>query len=499
MSLIRQVQQTIDAHGLLLPRDTVVLGVSGGPDSLCMLDVLRRLAPTYHASLHVAHLHHGIRGQDADEDSAFVAELCRGWGVPCKVERIDVPALAQRRGLAIEEAARQARYAFLRSCAHAVDAESVAVAHNADDQVETVLMHFLRGAGLAGLRGMRPLAWMDELRLRANFLESPPGPQARIRLIRPLLEVSRQEIEKYCREQGLQPRFDRSNLDQTYFRNRLRHELIPFLETYNPNVRQVLRRTAEVVAADYELLRVHLARTWPDVVRSESDVAITFDLNALRSLPLGLQRSIMREGIHRLRRSLRNISFVHVDDAVRIVREGKVGAIATLPRRLALTLDYEQAILAEEGFEPPAPTVPRITAEGLPVSVPGTTTLPDTDWRVTTRLVEHKSLPRNWPQNTDPYLAYVDASRIRAGSRLTLRPRREGDWFEPLGLRGRRQRLGDYCINAKIPSRERATLPLLVCGEHGEDIVWVVGYRLDARYAVGADTESVLVVRFARG
>ncbi len=499
MSLVRQVRQTIDAHGLLLPGDTVILGVSGGPDSLCMLDVLRWLAPTYQVSLHVAHLHHGIRGQDADEDSAFVAELCRDWGVPCRTERVDVPALARRRSLAIEETARQTRYAFLRSCARAVGAGSVAVAHNADDQVETVLMHLLRGAGLAGLRGMRPLVWMDELRLGADFPESPPQPETRIRLIRPLLEVTRQEIETYCHEQGLEPRFDRSNLDQTYFRNRLRHELIPFLETYNPNVRQVLRRTAEVVAADYELLRVHLAQTWPDVVRSESDVAITFDLKALRSLALGLQRSIIREGIHRLRRSLRNISFVHVDDAVRIVREGRVGAIATLPRRLALTLDYEQAILAEEGFEPSAPSVPRITAEGLAVSVPGTTILPDTDWRVTTQVVELKSLPKDWTQNANPYLAYVDASRVRAGSTLALRPRREADWFQPLGLRGRRQRLGDYCINAKIPRRERATLPLLVCGEHGEDIVWVVGHRLDARYAVGADTESVLVVRFARG
>ena len=173
MTLVRQVRQTIDAHGLLLPGDTVILGVSGGPDSLCMLDVLRRLAATYRVSLRVAHLHHGIRGQDADQDSAFVAELCRGWGVPCRVGRADVPALARRRGLAIEETARQARYAFLRSCASAVGAGSVAVAHNADDQVETVLMHFLRGAGLAGLRGMRPLAWMDQLRLGADWSVRP--------------------------------------------------------------------------------------------------------------------------------------------------------------------------------------------------------------------------------------------------------------------------------------------------------------------------------------
>jgi len=503
-SLIRQVRRTIDDHNLLLAGDTVVLGVSGGPDSLCMLHLLRDLAGSYQVSLHVGHLHHGIRGQDADDDAAFVAGLCRSWAIPCAVERADVPALARERGLAIEEAARQARYAFLGSQARAVGARSVAVAHNADDQVETVLMHFLRGAGLAGLRGMRPLAWMDELRLGAEG-QQPPEPGERIRLIRPLLQVTRQQIEEYCHDHGLEPRFDRSNLDQTYFRNRLRHELIPFLEGYNPNVRQVVRRMAEVVAADYSLLRACLAEAWPQVVRSESDLAIIFDLSALRALPLGLQRSIIREGIHRLRRSLRNIDLVHVDDAVRLVRKGKVGSVATLPRRLALTLGYDQAVLAEEGFEGPRESRPRVESGPLVVPVPGTVSLPDGDfadigrsrrWRATTWFIQREALPEDWAQNRDPYLAFVDASKVQLCCPLVLRQRQEGDWFEPLGLRGRRQSLRDFYINVKIPKRERATVPLLVCGEN---IVWVVGYRLDARYAITPDTERALVVRFARG
>jgi len=510
VSLIRQVRQTIDNHSMLLPGDTVVLGVSGGPDSLCMLHLLRDLADAYRVSLHAAHLHHGIRGQDADDDAAFVAGLCRSWAIPCKVEHADVPALARERGLAIEEAARQARYTFLGSQARAVGARSVAVAHNADDQVETVLMHFLRGAGLAGLRGMCPLSWMDELRLGTEGQQAPE-PDQRIRLIRPLLQVPRRQIEEYCREHGLEPRFDRSNLDQTYFRNRLRHELIPFLEGYNPNVRQVVRRMAEVVAADYDLLRACLAETWPRVVRSESDLAIIFDLKALRALPLGLRRSIIREGIHRLRRSLRNIDLVHVDDAVRLVRKGQVGSVATLPRHLALTLGYDQAVLAGEGFEVPRESRPRVGSGALVVPVPGTVSLPDGDfadigrrpraisprrslrWRVTTWIIRREALPEDWARNRNPYLAFVDAAQVSAP--LMLRQGREGDWFEPLGLRGRRQSLRDFYINAKIPRRERATVPLLVCGE---DIVWVVGYRLDARYAITPDTERALVVRFAQ-
>jgi len=492
-SLMRQVRQTIDDHGLLPPHEPVILGVSGGPDSLCMLHVLRCLADAYQVSLQVAHLHHGIRGQDADDDAAFVAGLCRAWAIPCTIERADVPALARERGQAIEEAARQARYGFLGAQARAVGARSVAVAHNADDQVETVLMHFLRGAGLAGLRGMRPLSWMDELRLGADQAKESPRPETRIRLVRPLLGVTRQQILDYCREHGLEPRFDRSNLDQTYFRNRLRHELIPLLETYNPNLRQVVRRTAKVVAGDYEVLRGCLARAWADVVRSESERAIVYDLAAVRALPLGLQRSLIREGVHRLRRSLRNISLVHVDSAVSVLRTGHTGTAATLPRGLALILGYEQAILAEEGHQPPRESLPRVGPGPLELVVPGSTLLPDGHWWAATRVIDRNSLPEDWSRNPNPYLAFLDASHMTSG--LALRPRREGDWFQPLGLGGRRQRLADYCINARIPRHERATVPLLVCGD---DIVWVVGHRIDARYAITPDTERVLVVRFER-
>jgi len=491
-SLLEQVIATIDDHRLLLAGDTMVLGVSGGPDSLCMLHVLRRLAARYGVTLHAAHLNHGIRGQEADDDARFVKGLCASWGIPCTVERADVPALAQARGLAIEEAARRARYAFLGALARSLGGQTVAVAHSADDQVETVLMHLLRGSGLAGLRGMRPLAWMDELRLG----EELPGEGARghIRLVRPLLNVTRQEIDAYCERNALRPRFDRSNLDQTYFRNRLRHELIPLLETYNPNVREVLRRTAEVIAADYELLRQQLAATWPAVVRRESAEAIVFDLFALRALPLGLQRSTLREGIHRLRRSLRNINWVHVDDALAIVRKGHVGARATLPQGLMLTLGYDEATLSSMGQEPLlGDDRLRLYQGPLPLPVPGRVALPGCAWSVSAELIAREALPPDWEANPNPYIAYLDASALAFP--LALRQREEGDWLSPLGLEGRRQKLRDFMINAKIPRHERYTVPLLVTGS---EIVWVIGWRVDARYAINPTTRQVLVVRCER-
>ncbi|NLG48790.1 MAG: tRNA lysidine(34) synthetase TilS [Chloroflexi bacterium] len=491
MELIAQVRQTVDDHHLLLAQDTVVLGVSGGPDSLCLLDVMRQLAPDYAVRLHVAHLNHGLRGEASDQDAAYVASLAQDWGLPYTIERADVAAQAQERRLSIEEAARQTRYRFLAAVARQVGGRSVAVAHHADDQVETVLMHFLRGSGLGGLRGMRPLSRVDELRLGDE--PQPTASVSGIRLLRPLLNVTRREIEEYCIAHDLHPRFDLSNLDQTYFRNRVRHELIPLLETYNPNFRHAARRMAEVVAADFELLRQQAAEAWPAVVRSETAQAIVYDLTALRQLPLGLQRSLLREGIHRLRFSLRDIDWQHVEDALRVIRSARVGARAVLPRGLALTLGYDEATLAAEGYEPPLTEErPRLMDGALSVPVPGTLPLPDTAWQLTTRVVERDALAERWRNNPDPYTAYLDFAAIQAP--LALRARQEGDWFQPLGLQ-RRQLLSDFMINVKVPRRERDTLPLLVAGG---DIVWVVGWRIDSRYAITPQTRRVLVVQMEK-
>ena len=500
-SVTDRVRDILDRHAALAAGEILVLGVSGGPDSLCLLHVIKRLAPALGIALHVGHLDHGIRGGEAEEDARYVTAICEAWDIPCTLERADVPALARAKGLAIEEAARRARYAFLADLARELGSSAVAVAHNADDQVETVLMHLLRGSGLAGLRGMRPSSWVDEMRLVEGAARAP-----RMRLLRPLLYVWRAEIEAYCLAYGLRPRYDRSNLDLTYYRNRLRHELIPTLETYNPNIRAVLRRTAEVVAADYELLRQQLEEAWTQVVvldRSSGESGeryIVYDLPTLRTLPLGMQRSLVREGIHRLRRTLRNINWVHIDNAIGVLQDGHTGAVATLPQGLVIRLDYEQAIMADAEQVILAPTRPHLWAEPLAVPMAGEVMLPrssdaapaDDEWVLRTAMCERAALSAAPEENRDPYVAYLDADRLQQP--LSLRTRREGDAFYPLGL-GHQQKLRDFMVNCKLPRHERATSPLLACGD---EIVWVVGWRIDARYAVSEQTERVLVVRLHR-
>ncbi|RME37472.1 MAG: tRNA lysidine(34) synthetase TilS, partial [Thermoflexia bacterium] len=350
--LLDEVREFIQRHRLLTPGDRVVVGVSGGPDSLCLLHLMLRMQEEYSLALHVAHLHHGARGEDADADAAFVADLARKWGLPVTVERVDVPAVARAHKLAFEEAARRVRYGFLAHVAGQVGATKVAVGHNADDQAETVLMHFLRGAGPAGLRGMRPATPLSEYRLLEQgspFLLPPVLPT----LIRPLLAIPRKRIEAYCAEHGLQPRLDRSNLDTTYFRNRLRHELLPLLETYNPNIRRRLLHTAEVIAADYELLTHLRDQAWQEVVRQATREAIFLDRAAWAAQPLSLQRALIREAAYRLRPHLRDVDFVHVEAAVRVAMERETGARATLPGGLSLLVDYDVLIVADASYVPP--------------------------------------------------------------------------------------------------------------------------------------------------
>ncbi len=483
-----RVREAIQRNRLVSPGETVVIGVSGGPDSLCLLHVLDRLRQEYALSLHVAHLHHGLRGADADADAAFVRALAADWGLPCTVEQADVRRLAAEHHLAVEEAARRARYDFLGRVAETVGALTIAVGHNADDQAETVLMHFLRGSGLAGLRGMLPLTSLGDYRL----LDGQPRS---LRLIRPLLEIPRAEIEAYCAFYGLQPRFDLSNLDTTCFRNWLRHQVIPLLERHNPNLREVLCRSARVLTDDYALLRVLLEETWLRVVRGETDQSIVFDLAAWRALHPSLQRSTLREAIHRLRRSLRNINFLHVENALRVACDGTTGDRATLPQGLMLTVGYDRLTVADAEAVEPLPDWPLLLPGGepLPVSVPGLTLLPGADWALQAELLGPDDLPEGWQANADPWRAFLDADAV--GQTPWLRTRHPGDRFQPQGLGGHTVKLADFLTNQKVPRAARDRLPLLV-GEGG--IGWVCGQRPDHRACVREKTERVLFVRFIR-
>ena len=468
-NLISLVRFTISQHVLITGGDKVIVGVSGGPDSLTLLHVLCALRDELQFTLHVAHLNHELRAADSQADADFVAAVAREWKLDATIESRDVNALAQAQHLSIEEAARHARYAFLAEVAQQQGASVVAVAHNRDDQVETVLMHWLRGSGLAGLRGMNYTAPITNYKLQIT----------KVKVIRPLLDVTRAEIEEYVQANGLTPRQDKSNLDTTFFRNRLRHEVLPYLESLNPNLRDVLYHSALSIADDYDFLEAEIESEFSKVAH-EQDGAIIFSREAWRALHPTVQRGTLRTAVHRLRGNLRDLNWVHVEEARRIALEKDAGAQATLPNGLMLIVGYDDFIIADAERDVPLPDLPLLNVDELILPENGATILPGTNWVIETRVNNAKPV-----ETTDQWTATFDFAMCRGEKKL--RRRRAGDRFQPAGMNGHSRSLHEFMIDEKIPHALRDLLPLLVVDDR---IAWVCGWRVDERVRVtGAATQ----------
>lgn len=480
-----KVLRAITESRMWAPGETVVVAVSGGADSLCLLQALYVLQPHHGGRLHVAHLDHRFRGEESAAEARRVAALASALGLPATVEAVDVPALMEREHLSAEEAGRRARYRFLSGLAASLGASAIALGHTADDQVETVLMHFLRGSGPAGLRGMRPVSspapWMTE-----GFVLSTP-----LRLVRPLLGLSRRETEAYCAACGLQPARDRWNEEMRFLRVRLRRQVIPLLEELNPRFREAVLRLAQLAAWEEEDLQSLLAERWPALAREEGQV-VRFSLAGWRDLPRTLQLLALRRAVEQVRGHLENLGWEALVAAGRLDEAG-VGATVALVEGVVAQRGYEEIAVGRpvrEGWLPPleAPPWPDLGEGGIPVVLPGRTELPEGHALV---------IEEGWPgegaaplRMVDPWEAWVDAEAC--GQRLWLRHRRPGDRFRPLGLGGEKK-LQDFFVDEKVPRVLRGRVPLLVSPR---GIVWVVGYRLDERFRLRPQTRRALHLRW---
>lgn len=486
MSTLSDLRRFILRHDLIPPGSRVVVGVSGGPDSLGLLHALMTLAPEFDWHLHAAYLHHGLR-PEADEEARFVAEVAGAWGLGCTVERAPVREVAAQPGVSLEEAARQLRYAFLGRVALRLGATVVAVGHHADDQVETVLMHLLRGSGLAGLRGMLPSTPLSELRLTAlppDMRPDVPG----IRLVRPWLETPRQAILAYCRAVGLQPRVDATNTDETFFRNRLRHQVVPLLRQINPRLTRVLGHTAAALQGDYEVLAAHRQGLWT-ALATVGEEWVRFDLTGFRGLLRGDQRGLVRKAIALLRPELRDIGWEHVERLLDVLAADPArcsGGPYPLVAGLAARLDYTHLVIGPETM--PARGHPAIVAPHH-LTPPGRLALgPDWELVVTAVAWSPEESPP-WHGVNDPHRVWLPAD---VPLPLIVRPRQPGDRLRVFGLDGSKS-LTDLMNELKLPRAARATWPLL-CAADGE-ILWVVGQRAGERCRVAPTAGRAWEVR----
>ncbi len=455
-----------------LERRLIVVGVSGGADSLCLMHALIQLG----YPVLVGHLDHSLRPESADE-AQIVQRLANEWGAVVVCSREDVAAYARRNRESIEEAARTLRYRFLFRLAQEREAQAVAVAHTADDQVETVLMHLLRGAGLSGLRGMT--------------YRSLPNPWSRtIPLVRPLLGIWREEILHYLEQYKLHATLDASNLDVTYYRNRLRHEALPYLEKLNPGVRQRLWKTAELLREEEELIEAITVEAWQACALIVEDKAIAFDADRLRQQPLAMQRRLIRRAIARLRPSLRNIDFDSIERALSFLRLPPRSGQMDLISNLRLEREGKRLWLAEHDAALPGADWPQIQpGVELWLDIPGEVELA-AGWRLRAEVCDNT--PQRFDQalaNPDPYQAWLDRETLQ--SPLLIRRRRPGDRFRPLGMGGRSLKLSDFMINVGLPRRARDGWPLALSGE---EIAWLPGYRPGERFALRKETEKIVLL-----
>ncbi len=463
-NLPSRVKRFIKKSGLARQGEKWLVGVSGGPDSVCLLHLLSQIGEELGITLHAVHLNHGLRGKEAQADARYVAELAARLGVPLSVEKRDVLSFKKKHHSSVEEAAREVRYLFFHEQAMALNADKVALAHSGDDQAETVLLHLIWGTGSRGLKGMAPVeSWHS------------PVTGAGITVVRPLLEVTRAETEAYCQYYDLKPRYDASNRSPLFLRNRIRSELLPLLESFNSRIQEALRRTSELITLEQEALEALASPLIDKLIRREGE-KVTVDVKGMLAQPPGLQRFLLRSAWALLKRDLRDLEAQHIEK-MRLLLAGKVGKRIHLPSDAVFHRDYEFAVLSPE--QEPFP----VSAVSVELKVPGEADAMGYRFRASLRSAHVTSLTES-----DRYRVCMGAEV--AGRVLTIRPRRPGDRFQPLGM-DTEKKLQDFMVDAKIPQRLRSSVPIVCSAEH---ILWLVGWRLDDRAKVTDRTRKVLVL-----
>ena len=475
-----KVKNTILNNGLIEKGEHIVIGLSGGPDSVCLFHILCQLRQEMDIQLHAVHINHGLRPGAADEDQKYAEALCAEYQVSCHSFSFDVNRIARDAGISSEDAGRQVRYLSFFQVAEQIATETggsikIAVAQNVNDQAETILMRILRGTGTDGLCGI-------------EYLRTEKGKGV---IIRPLLDISRDEIEAYCRENCLDPQIDLTNLEPIYTRNKIRLELLPYLsKNYNANIVMALNRLSKIAKEDKDYFRQRVDKAIAEHVVFKEKERASIPLDILR----GEHPAIRHRMVKRIFESIglsKDITATHLDQADRLLREGKTSSVTDFTAGFAIGISYNTVEFYKKTDKNNIDFEYKINMEGITGiselnAVIGVKILRRQEWE--DLVGKEKRFEKG---NSTCRLSFDKLKE--SGYEPVLRTRRQGDYIVPLGMQGRKK-LHDFFVDEKYSREERDRIPILCLGP---EVIWVVGSRINENYKVDDHTERIILLEYA--
>lgn len=478
MGIIEKVKDTTQKHSMLSQQDRILVGLSGGPDSVCLLIILNQIKAEFSLDLFAAYIDHGFRPHETPYEMDFCKELCNSLSIPITIRSIDVKSFVKEKSINKQEAARELRYSTLDKVAIEVNANKIALGHNADDQTETILMRLFRGTGPSGLSGMPPVRGQNrEHKGRGSDISMVLSKE--INIIRPLIEIERDEIEQFLESEGIGFVVDSSNFRDNYLRNKIRHSIIPEIKKINIDFIKTISKTANIFRDEERYFEIFTAKALIKLVASKTANVIELFLAPLEATDAVLLRRVLRRAINETT-GLSEIGFTHIENIINLIKSGRSGDRIYLPKGVRAIKGYSTLIITSE-----KPAHLGTYVMNAPSKL-DEIILRESSMVIHFAITDIDNIDKIKDYVDDKKIALIDAEKVHFP--LIIRGRLPGDYFYPSGF-GKRKKIQDYFVDEKIPRDERDAVPLLTCNNN---IVWIIGYRLDERYEVDKNTKRVL-------
>lgn len=439
---------------MLQKGETILIGLSGGPDSVCLAHILNTIKDDFKLKINAVYIDHGLRPAEIPSEIEFCKEFCNRSGINFLTKTIDVRTFATSQRMNLQEAGRYLRYLTYNEVSKEIKATRIALGHTADDQAETLIMRLIRGSGTTGLASIPPI--------RGN-------------IIRPLIEIEREEIIDYLTDVRVNYIIDSSNMKRNYLRNKIRLSVMPILKQINPDIIQTLSKTATIFRDEERYFEIIVTKTLMKLFSRKTDTRVELFLTPFEIMDTVIMRRVLRRVIDETR-GLRGISFINIEDIIELIKNGKPGDRLYLPKGIRVIKEYSVLILTSE---------PPVRLGEYVLDVPGECVLKEARLVIKSSIIDSKEKIQVSPNLWKNY-AYFDMDKLKLP--LIIRARKNGDYFYPYGF-GKRKKLQDYFVDEKVPRDERDRIPLVT--SNGE-IIWVVGYRGDERYKVTENTSKIL-------